>query len=433
MNAQLSKHRKLTIPTAEVFVPLLEPARYKGIWGGRGSGKSQFFADNLIDRSFTRGHRQVCIREVQKSLKESAKRLIEDKLDHYGLGVGQGFKVFREVIETPGDGIIMFQGMQDSTAESIKSLEGFDTAFVEEAQSLSQRSLELLRPTIRKEGSELWFAWNPRFKNDPVDVLLRQGDMPTGATVVKANWSDNPWFPDVLEQERLDCFNYEPENYEHIWEGGYVTITKGAYFARHLAEAREQNRIGHVAADPLIKIRLFCDIGGTGSKSDAFAIWAVQFVGQEIRLIDYYEAQGQDMATHVAWMNREGYTPERASSWLPHDGKTNDRVYDVSYESAFKAAGYDVTVIPNQGKGAAMARIEEARRLFPQMYFDQKACDGGLEALGWYHEKIDEKRGIGLGPDHDWASHGADAFGLMAVAHETQKARAKPIQFKKWG
>jgi phage terminase large subunit len=373
----------------------------------------------------------VCIREVQKSLKESAKKLIEDKLKKHGLGEAQGFRVLKDHIETPGGGIIIFQGMQDHTAESIKSLEGFDIAWVEEAQTLSEHSLRLLRPTIRAEGSELWFSWNPRRKNDPVDVMLRRTP-PTNSVVVQANHSDNPWFPDVLEQERLDCLRDQPDEYDHIWEGGYFTVTKGAYYAQRIAQARQEGRIGVVAPDPLMTTRLFCDIGGTGARADAFAIWAAQFVGTQIRILNYYEAQGQDIATHLAWMRSQGYIEDTAQIWLPHDGATNDRVYDVSYESAFKAAGYKVTVVPNQGKGAAAKRIEEVRRLFPSMWFNEKTTEGGLEALGWYHEKIDEKRGIGLGPDHDWSSHGADAIGLLAVAHETPATPPKELNFKGW-
>ena len=409
----------LKIPTAEVFEPLLYPSRYKGAWGGRGSGKSHFFGEKLIDDSlYEKGLRSVCIREVQKSLKQSSKKLIEDKLVSLRLGERDGFKVFNEVIQTPGDGIIVFNGMQDHTAESIKSLEGFNRAWCEEAQTLSATSLRLLRPTIRAEGSEIWFSWNPRRKTDPVDMLLRQGTPPTGSAVVKANWSDNPWFPAVLEQERKDCLNDNPDEYEHVWDGGYATVTEGAYFAKHLAKARQEGRISKVATDPLMTIRLFADIGGTGAKADAFTLWAAQFIGKEIRIVNYYEVQGQPLDAHLNWMRENDYSPDKAQIWLPHDGKTNDRVYDVSYESAFKSAGYTVTVIPNQGKGAAKARVEEVRRLFPNMWFDKEKCAGGLDALGWYHEKKDEVRNIGLGPEHDWASHGADAFGLMAVAYQ---------------
>lgn len=422
----------LNIPTARVFSPLLEPARYRGAFGGRGSGKSHFFAGLMVEEAIRRpGLRCVAIREVQKSLKESAKKLIEDKIQQ--MDVGGHFEILNDHIKTPGNGIIIFQGMQDHTAESVKSLEGFDIAWVEEAQTLSATSLKLLRPTIRAENSELWFSWNPRRKTDPVDVMFRQSSPPTGSVVVKANWDSNPWFPEVLEQERLDCLNNDPDQYAHIWEGDYISVAEGAYYAKSLATARRENRVGRVAADPLLSIRLFCDIGGTGARSDAFAIWAAQFVGQEIRVLNYYEAQGQPIEAHLHWLRTNGYTPEKSSIWLPHDGETNDRVYKVSYESAFCDANYDVTVVPNQGKGAAAKRIEEGRRLFPQMWFNEETCKHGLEALGWYHEKRDDIRNIGLGPEHDWASHGADAFGLMCVAHKPPKSgERKPINFSGW-
>lgn len=414
--------RELVIETAQVFEPLLSPARYKGAWGGRGSGKSHFFAEALIEDSLLRpGLRAVCIREVQKTLKESSKRLIEDKLISFGLGEAQGFKVFNEVIETPGGGIITFTGMQDHNAESIKSLEGYHRAWVEEAQTLSARSLALLRPTIREEDSELWFSWNPRRKTDAVDLMLRGETLPTGAVVVKANWKDNPKFPAVLEQERMDCLRLQPEQYAHVWEGGYATVLEGAYYAKSIHDAREQGRIGRVAADPLLTIRLFCDIGGTGAKADAFTIWAAQFVGHEIRVLNYYEAVGQPLAVHLNWARSQGYLPDNAQFWLPHDGETNDRVHDVSFESAINAAGYKTTVVKNQGKGAAKQRIEAGRRLFPSMWFNEATTSAGIDALGWYHEKKDEARNIGLGPDHDWSSHGADSFGLMCVAHEAPR------------
>jgi phage terminase large subunit len=177
-------------------------------------------------------------------------------------------------------------------------------------------------------------------------------------------------------------------------------------------------------------IRLFCDIGGTGARADAFTIWAAQFIGQEIRVLDYYEQVGQPLAAHLAWCRSRGYTPDRAQFWLPHDGSTQDKVHDVSYESALRDAGYEVTVIPNQGKGAAKARIEEGRRLFPSMWFNEATTEAGLAALGWYHEKKDEARNIGLGPEHDWSSHGADSFGLMCVAHEVPR-QMQPLKIKR--
>lgn len=415
---------ELLINTAEAFVPLIEPSRYKGAWGGRGSGKSHFFAEKLIEDCLAEpgesgeGMRSICIREMQKDLAQSSKLLIETKLSRFGLNEADGFKVFRDVIETPRDGLMIFKGMNDYTSESVKSLEGFKRAWWEEAQTATKNSLKLLRPTIRAPGSELWFSWNPKRKTDAVDQLLRGPELPTGARVIRANWRDNPWLTPELEQERLDCLRIEPEQYDHIWEGNYVSMIDGAYYTKHLIKARDEKRIGFFPADPLMTIRLICDIGGTGARADAFTIWAMQFIGREIRVVNYYEAVGQPVDAHLAWCRSQGYTPDRAQFWLPHDGATQDKVYDVSYESALKGAGYTVTVVPNQGKGAAMARIERARVLFPQIRFDEEPTEAGRAALGWYHEKKDQERGIGLGPEHDWASHGADAFGLGCVIWE---------------
>ena len=419
--------RTLRIETAEVFTPLLEPARYKGAHGGRGSGKSHFFADTLIEDALRfpgdagEGVRALEVREIQKSLKQSSKFLLESKLHKFGLGEADGFKVYADRIQTPMDGVIEFQGMQDHTSDTVKSYEGFHRARVEEAQTLSEKSLSLLRPTIRWEdrnrglASELAFSWNPRRKNDPVDVMLRGEGLPTGAAVVQANWSDNPWFPAVLEQERLDCLASTPDEYDHIWEGGYATVTKGAYYASCLNEARAEGRIGRVGPDKLMTTRAIWDIGGTGAKADACTIIIAQYVGIEVRVLDCYKASGQPLSAHVGWLRENGYG--NALCILPHDGKTNDKVYDVSYESALNEAGFETIVIPNQGKGAAKMRIEAGRRLFPSIWFNEETTEYLRDDLGWYHEKKHDL-GHGLGPEHDESSHFADAFGLMCVEYE---------------
>lgn len=415
--------RETIIPTARVFEPLLQPARYKGAYGGRGSGKSHFFAGHMIERALMdKGFRGLCFREVQKSLKESAKRLIEDKLAEHRLGEADGFKIFREAIETPGDGAIMFQGLQDHTAESVKSFEGIDVAWGEESQSISARSMALLRPTIRKEGSELWFGWNPRRKTDPVDMMLRGEALPTGAVVVRANWSDNPWFPSVLDQERKDCLQTEPDQYNHIWEGDYATVLSGAYYAKALAIARQEKRVCRLAPDPNARFLAVWDIG----VRDATAIWICQFVNREIRVLDYYEAVGQPLSAHLEWLRMNGYAS--AECILPHDGAKQDAVTAVRFEDHIRAAGFDVRTVANQGKGAALKRVETARRLFPAIWFNSEKCEGGLDALGWYHEKRDEARNIGLGPEHDWASHAADAFGLMCVAYDEPTNRPMAVR-----
>lgn len=390
--------------------------------GGEGSGKSHFFAGMMVESALlSPGFRGVCIREVQKSLKDSAKRLIEDKIGAFGLG--KVFDVQEAQIKTPGDGLIIFQGMQDHTSDSIKSLEGFDVAWVEEAQGLSQRSLTLLRPTIRKEGSELWFSWNRTRRTDPVDVLLTGASPPSDAKVVKANWSDNPWFPAVLDQERRDDLRDRPDQYDHVWEGDYVRIYEGAYFAAQLTEARKEGRIGQVAADPLMRVRTFWDLGQT----DSTAIWVAQFVGREIRVLDYMEGQGQPLAYYVEWLRSNGYGS--ALCVLPHDASHPDTIFSTKYEDALRSAGFEVQTVKNQGRGAAMQRVEALRRLFPRMWFHEPKTEAGLEALAAYHERRDDKRNVGLGPEHDWSSHGSDAAGLMAVAYEEpQIAKAAKVR-----
>jgi hypothetical protein len=228
---------KLQIKTAEVFEPLLVPSRYKGAHGGRGSAKSHFFGELTIeDHIRYQGLRTVCVREVQKSLKESIKRLLEDKIE--ALGVQSLFNVLSDRIITPGDGVIVFNGMQDHTKESIKSLEGFHRALIEEAQTLSAGSLEMLRPTLRTPGptpvSELRFLWNPRSATDPVDKLLRGLDKPPDAVVVKSTFADNPWFPAELEAERQFDKKNNPDRYAHIWLGEYEPQAVGSIWSRQV-------------------------------------------------------------------------------------------------------------------------------------------------------------------------------------------------------
>ena len=405
----------LDIPVADVFTPLLEPARYKGAHGGRGSGKSQFFADLLVATAIRkRGLRALCCREVQKSLKESAKRLIESKINAHGLG--KLFDVQEAQIKTPGGGLVVFAGLQDHTSESIKSYEGFDIAWIEEAQTVSQRSLNMLRPTIRSPGSEIWASWNPRHRIDAIDEMLRGDELPTGAVVVKANWDANPWFPAELEQERLDCLRMQPDQYAHIWEGDYVTVSDGAYFARQLADARTENRITSLPRNPTLAFKAYWDIG----VRDATSIWVVQQNGHKMHCIDYYEAVGQDLAAHLNWLRSHGYA--EAECILPHDGAKADAFTAIRFEDHIRTAGFRVRTVPNQGKGAALKRVEAARKIFPAIWFDEKKCAGGLQALGWYHEKRDEHRNIGLGPEHDWSSHAADAFGLACTDYTEPRA-----------
>jgi phage terminase large subunit len=371
----------------------------------------------------------VCARQFMNSLEDSSleecKRAIEEEpflAEYYECG---------EKYIKSRDGLISFAFVGlDKNIASIKSKGRILLCWVDEADPVTKSAWSILIPTLREEGenwnAELWVTWNPRKKDAAVEERFRQSKDPL-IRGVEMNWRDNPKFPAKLERERQRDLKERPDQYPHIWEGAFVSVIEGAYYARCLTDARLNHRIGNVAADPLLTVRLFFDIGGTGAKADAVAIWAMQFIGKEIRALNYYEAVGQPLATHLEWMRSQNYLPGKVQVWLPHDGETHDKVHDVSYQSAIKGAGYDVTVVPNQGKGAAKARIEAGRRLFGSIHFNEPTTEAGIAALGWYHEKKDEERGIGLGPEHDWSSHGADAFGLACVAAERIQNERKRI------
>lgn len=260
--------KTLQIKTPKWALPLLEPARYKGAWGGRGSGKSHLFAEMMIEAHIMdQKRRSVCVREIQKSLNQSVKRLLEMKIQD--MNAGAYFEVQDAVIKSKkADGMIIFQGMQNHTADSIKSLEGYDCAWVEEAQSLSQTSLDLLRPTIRKPGSELHFTWNPSQSNDPVDFLLRGPTPPKDATVIKVNYTDNPWFPNVLRDEMEYDKRRDPDKYQHVWMGEYLRNSQSRVFRNWKIEDFEApadaiHRLGAdwgFSVDPTVLVR--CHIIG---------------------------------------------------------------------------------------------------------------------------------------------------------------------------
>ena len=405
-------------------------AMYRGAYGGRGSAKSRTFAKMaaVFGLRFARENKPgviVCGREFMNSLAESSLAEVKAAIASEPW-LAAAYDVGETYVRTKDKRIeFAFIGLRHNL-DSIKSKARIRLLWVDEAEPVSETAWAKAIPTVREEGSEIWVTWNPERKKSATHKRFRE-DPPEGAKIIELNWRDNPWFPSILNRTRLEDLAKRPDQYDHVWEGDFVTVVDGAYFARSLVEARD--RITRVAKDPLMSVRAFWDIGGTGAKADACAIWIAQFIGKEIRVLDYYEAVGQPLATHVQWLRERGWG--KAHCFLPHDGSTNDKVYDVSYESALRDAQFEVTVVPNQGKGAAKMRIEAARRLFPSIWFNKDTTEAGRDALGWYHEKrSDDDRDIGLGPDHDWSSHGADAFGLMCVVYEPPAA-AKPISYPK--
>lgn len=278
----------LKIPTARVFAPLLAPCRYKGAYGGRGSGKSHFFGECVVEEHLRlAGHRTVCLREVQTSTRLSSRQLIIDKISQFNLN--RYFDVQDRIIRTPGDGLIVFQGMQNHTAESLKSLEGFDRAWVEEAQCISAQSWRMLRPTLRKAGAEIWASWNPHTPTDAVDAFFRgAGSDRADLVAVRANWSDNPWFEQgTLPAERVEDQRSRPDEYGHVWEGDYQSFSAAQVFAGRVCVQDFATPDGvrfyygvdwGFAKDPLAALRCFVadnalyidhEAGGVGVELDA--------------------------------------------------------------------------------------------------------------------------------------------------------------------
>lgn len=399
------------------LIPVFDgEADVRGAFGGRGSAKTRSFATMTAVRTYQwdmagREGLILCGRQYMNSLEDSSLEEIKAAIRAHPWLAAQ-FDVGEKYVRTKSGRIsYTFSGL-DRNIDSVKSKARILLAWVDEAEPVTETAWLKLIPTLREEDSELWVTWNPESKKSATHKRFRESTDPR-YKIVEMNWRDNPAFPAKLERDRQRDLRERPDQYDHIWEGGFRDIVEGAYYAPLIAQAKRDGRIGKVARDPLMTVRAVFDIGGTGAKADACAIWVVQFIGQEIRFLDYYEAVGQELSAHVHWLRDHGY--ENAMCVLPHDGVKHDTVYRTNYASALREAGFKVTVVPNQGAGAATQRIECARRLFPRMWFDAERCEGGLEAIGFYHEKRDDKRNIGLGPEHDWSSHGADAFGLTAV------------------
>lgn len=418
--------------TAEIqipdkLVPVFEgEADVRGSHGGRGSAKSRTFAKMTAVRAYMwdcagREGIILCGRQFMNSLDESSMEEVKAAIMSEPW-LAAHFDIGETYIRTKSGRIsYSFIGLARNL-NSIKSKARLLLAWIEEAEDVIEAAWVKLIPTLREEDSELWVTWNPELETSATNKRFRNSTDPR-TKIVEMNYRDNPWFPAILERQRQKDQIERPHLYGHIWEGEYLTAMEGAYYAEAINAARSTGRIGSVAPDPLMTTRAVWDIGGTGAKADATAIWICQYIGREIRFLDYYEAVGQPLATHVQWLRSNGY--EKALCVLPHDGAQHDKIQQTTYEGALNAAGFSVRVVPNQGAGAATQRIEAARRLFPSMHFDELKCAAGLKALGWYHEKKDEKRNIGLGPEHDWSSHGADAFGLAAIAYEPPQAARK--------
>jgi phage terminase large subunit len=412
----LDDRGSLVLKTPRVFLPLLQPARYKGARGGRGSGKSYFFADSLIERAIQQRTRAACIREIQLSLKNSSKLLLEDRIRQ--LGVQRYFDFYDERIDTEHGGLFIFTGMQNHTADSIKSLEGFDVGWVEEAQKLSAYSLELLRPTFRNPGSELWFSWNPISIKDPVEQLLVV-DKPHNAIVVTANYNHNPFITqELLDEMELDK-RRDPDKYAHVWLGKYRQATRGRVFrnirvAEFETPANARFYFGGdwgFSVDPTVLIR--CFIVGRTLYID-YEAWEV---GCEI---DHCPAlfAGSDIRNPPRWVNPKGYPGiPGATRWPIRADSSNPQ--SISY---MRRHGFDNISPSVKGPGSVEEGVEFLKSYDIVIH---PRCTHVVDEFSTYSYKIDKRTEEVLPVLEDKKNHTIDA--CRYAVELVRRAPATPI------
>lgn len=417
----------LEIATPRWAIPALQPSRYKAIYGGRGSGKSHFVGEYIIEEHILNpDDSTVCVREIQKSLDQSVKRLLEGKIEK--LNAGDYFEVLDAKIRSKrGKGIITFQGMQNHTADSIKSLEGYKRAWVEEAQTLSQYSLDLLRPTIRTPGSELVFTWNPRFKTDAVDVFFRKRP-PENSVVLQVNWNQNPWFPEELRQEMLEDFERDPDKAEHIWNGAYGA-TQGAILARWVNQAiREGRSHDEVEFDRNgAGIEVSCDLGFR----DTASFWYWQRTLGGFRVLAYDGDTGLDADDWIPRIKNKiielGAASKLGKIWLPHDARAKTfQSKHTTIDRFVSAFGVDkCAIVPHSKK---IDQISAARAILPKCEFHSTNCEAGMDGLIAWEYAYNEDLGVfSREPLHNWASHPSDAFAYGAQVMEQLPAKQEEI------
>jgi phage terminase large subunit len=405
------------------LIPLfLGPARFRCAYGGRGSAKTRTFAKMAAViglKAALEGREGIvlCARDLMNSLDDSSLEEVKAAIasDEW---LSAGYEVGEKFVRTKDKRVdFKFAGLRHNV-DSIKSKAKVILCWVDEADPVTEEAWEKLIPTVREDDSEIWVTWNPERRNSEVDKRFRRAT-DDDVKCVEMNWKDNEFFPAVLEKERQRDKRDRPDQYAHIWEGDYRTAAKGAYYASGLMRALEEGRITNVARDPLLTIRTYHDIGGTGAKADLYSIIVCQFVDREIRILDHYAARGQPLAEHANWLRKRGY--DAAKIILPHDGVNSDTALGKRFVQHWRDAGFDADE-PYRGHGsgvtgAASQRIEAARRLFDRMWFNKATTEQLRYSLNWYSPKYD-KDGNDLGPDHDDYSHDADAFGLMCVAYK---------------
>ena len=407
--------RELPLELPKKLGFLLEPHRYKVVYGGRGSAKSWSFARTLIALGASTPLRILCAREFQRSIKDSVHRLLSDQIQKMGLGA------FYEVLEAEIRGRngteFIFAGLAGHTIESIKSYEGVNIAWIEEAQTVSKRSWDILTPTIRAEKSEIWVSFNPALDTD--DTWLRfVGSPPPSAKVAKMNYHDNQWFPDVLEAERLYCQQHNPVDYANIWEGLCVSVISGAIYAREVTEMLEENRVRPVPYDPGLPVHTVWDLGW----NDANSVILLQRLHSEVRILEYLEGSYRSLPEWVAELQKRRYV--WGTDYLPHDGGQTRGQTGKTDAQVVRSFGRRVEVMP---RNDIEVGIRAARGMFPRVYMDETKCARLVDCLKRYQRSVPVSTGEPASPVHDEYSHGADAFrGLGLIVDKIRNAGDRP-------
>jgi len=401
-----------------------EKSRYRILYGGRGGAKSWGVARALLIKGAQRSLRILCAREFQTSIKDSVHKLLCDQIIDLGL---EGFyEITQASIRGKNGTEFSFVGLKNNVA-NVKSYEGVDICWVEEAQTTSRLSWNILIPTIRKEGSEIWVTFNPELETDETyqRFVLHP---PENSVVQKINWSDNPWFPETLMLEKDALKMRDIEAYNTVWEGICRQTVDGAIFAREMQMAELDGRITKVGYDPMKPVHAVFDLGW----SDATAIWFVQFIGMETRLIRYHEDNQKTISDYLAKMQTYGYMYD--TLWLPHDAENKTlAAAGRSIDQIVRGAGYKTKIIP---RTPIVDSINAARTLFRNCWFDRENCYDGLQCLRHYRYEVDpDTKMFSKNPLHDQFSHGADAFRMLGlVVNEPRKRVSKPtyLQPQNW-
>lgn len=391
---------------------LFDPCRYKVLYGGRGGAKSWGVARALLVIGVKKTTRVLCAREFQNSIGQSVHKLLSDQI--IALKLESFYEITQNSIRGKNGTEFAFVGLKNNVT-NIKSYEGVDICWVEEAQSVSKASWNILIPTIRKEASEIWITFNPELETDETYQRFVVSP-PENSKIAKINWQDNPWFPDTLKLEKDALFSRDREAYNTVWEGICRQTVDGAIFAKEMTIADLDGRIANVPYDPIKPVHAVFDLGW----ADATAIWFVQFISQEVRLIRYYENSQQTIAHYLAKIQEYGYVID--TLWLPHDaGNKTLSSNGRSIEEIVRAAGYNTRVIE---RTPIVDSINAARMMFNKCWFDRNNTHDGLQCLRHYRYDVDpDTKQFSQKPLHNTYSHGADAFryiGLMV--NEPRKA-----------